>query len=62
MTNVPYYTPSQRWGSKFGSMDLVDGIVKDGLQDAYSGTLMGTYAEQCKERCIDIVMHNIHLL
>ncbi|KAJ3321113.1 erg10, acetyl-CoA C-acetyltransferase [Boothiomyces sp. JEL0866] len=49
MSNVPYYSPSQRFGSKFGHQELVDGIVKDGLWDAFNGFLMGNAAELCAE-------------
>jgi acetyl-CoA C-acetyltransferase len=36
MSNVPYYLPKQRWGSKYGHQELVDGIIKDGLFDVYN--------------------------
>lgn len=45
MTNVPYYDTSARWGAKFGDRELVDGLVRDGLQDAFSGVAMGNTAE-----------------
>lgn len=45
MTNVPYYDTSARWGAKFGDRKLVDGLVSDGLQDAFSGVAMGNTAE-----------------
>ncbi|KAJ3328264.1 erg10, acetyl-CoA C-acetyltransferase, partial [Blyttiomyces sp. JEL0837] len=47
MSNVPYYLPKQRWGSKYGNQEIVDGIVKDGLFDVYNETLMGNCAEVC---------------
>ncbi len=47
MSNVPYYLPQQRWGSKYGNQELVDGIVKDGLWDVYNSYLMGEAAEIC---------------
>lgn len=49
MSNVPYYSPNQRFGSKFGHQELVDGIVKDGLWDVYNGYAMGNAAELCAE-------------
>ncbi|KAJ3275270.1 erg10, acetyl-CoA C-acetyltransferase [Terramyces sp. JEL0728] len=49
MSNVPYYAPSQRFGAKFGHQETVDGIIKDGLWDAYNGFLMGNAAEICAE-------------
>ncbi|OLY84080.1 Acetyl-CoA acetyltransferase, partial [Smittium mucronatum] len=30
MTNTPFYTPSTRFGAKFGNQSLIDGIVRDG--------------------------------
>ncbi len=45
MSNVPYYDTSARWGAKFGDRELVDGLVRDGLQDAFSGVAMGNTAE-----------------
>lgn len=45
MSNVPYYVPSARWGSKYGNAALVDGLAKDGLTDAYDGQAMGVCAD-----------------
>ncbi|KAI9325328.1 Thiolase, N-terminal domain-containing protein [Zopfochytrium polystomum] len=47
MSNVPYYLAKQRWGSKYGHQEIVDGIVKDGLFDVYNEYLMGNAAELC---------------
>lgn len=47
MSNVPYYSTTQRFGSKYGNQELVDGIVKDGLWDVYNSFLMGNAAEIC---------------
>ncbi|CAG8511091.1 1141_t:CDS:2 [Ambispora gerdemannii] len=47
MTNTPYYAPKARFGSKYGDQTLVDGIIKDGLTDAYDNNLMGIAAETC---------------
>ncbi|MDG2449010.1 MAG: beta-ketoacyl synthase N-terminal-like domain-containing protein, partial [Saprospiraceae bacterium] len=33
MSNIPYYVPKMRWGSKFGGAEMVDGLQKDGLID-----------------------------
>ncbi len=41
MTNIPFYVPQLRWGSKFGSSGLIDGLQKDGLTDAYDQQAMG---------------------
>lgn len=45
MSNIPYYVPSARWGSKYGNVQLVDGLAKDGLTDAYNHKAMGTSAD-----------------
>ena len=42
MSLVPFYSPSARSGNKYGNTVLLDGIVADGLQDAYSKEMMGT--------------------
>lgn len=41
MSNIPYYTPGMRWGAKYGSSELIDGLQKDGLTDAYNHQAMG---------------------
>lgn len=47
MSNVPHYLASLRKGCKFGDQTMVDGVVKDGLGDAYSGEAMGLLGEEC---------------
>jgi acetyl-CoA C-acetyltransferase len=47
MSNVPYYLPKQRFGSKYGDVVAVDGLRKDGLSDAYGKYAMGVCAEKC---------------
>jgi acetyl-CoA C-acetyltransferase len=47
MSNVPYYLPTARTGSKYGHTQMIDGLQKDGLTDAYSGSGMGDAAEVC---------------
>jgi acetyl-CoA C-acetyltransferase len=47
MTNTPYYIPSARSGARYGNQTLVDGVVRDGLSDAYDGQAMGFAAEEC---------------
>ncbi len=46
MTNVPYYVPKARFGYKYGSATLVDGLENDGLKDAYDQCAMGQFADQ----------------
>lgn len=45
MSNIPYYLDSARWGIKYGSRPLIDGLEKDGLTDVYGGMAMGVYAD-----------------
>lgn len=47
MTNTPYYMPAARSGARFGETKLLDGIQRDGLNDAYDGLAMGVFAEKC---------------
>lgn len=47
MTNVPYYVPTARSGARFGHQQFIDGVLKDGLTDAYDDKHMGLAAEQC---------------
>ncbi|MGB4771714.1 MAG: acetyl-CoA C-acyltransferase [Chitinophagaceae bacterium] len=51
MSNVPYYAPNMRWGNKYGNVQLVDGLAKDGLTDAYDNQAMGMAAELCAREC-----------
>ncbi|KAJ8102237.1 Thiolase, N-terminal domain-containing protein [Lipomyces tetrasporus] len=48
MSNVPHYV-SVRNGIKYGGGQLIDGLQRDGLQDAYDNTFMGDAAEVCAE-------------
>ncbi len=45
MSNVPYYVPKARWGYKYGNAELVDGLARDGLLDAYDHVAMGVCAD-----------------
>ncbi len=51
MSNVPYYVPNMRWGNKFGNVNLIDGLAKDGLTDVYKNYAMGNAAELCAREC-----------
>jgi len=46
MTNAPYYVPKARFGYKYGNAELVDGLARDGLVDAYDQCAMGVFADQ----------------
>lgn len=45
MTNAPYLLPKARGGLRLGHGEVKDHMFIDGLEDAYSGRLMGTYAD-----------------
>jgi acetyl-CoA C-acetyltransferase len=47
MSNVPYYDRSARTGVRMGNVELVDGMVHDGLWDVYDQQHMGVCAEAC---------------
>ena len=47
MSNVPHYFSKGRTGQKLGNMQLIDGLVKDGLTDVYNKSHMGNCAELC---------------
>lgn len=42
MSNIPFYMPKLRWGAKYGHAEVLDGLQKDGLTDAYDHQAMGT--------------------
>lgn len=50
MSNIPFYLPNMRWGSKFGSVQAVDGLQRDGLVDVYGNKAMGVYADATAEK------------
>jgi len=47
MSNVPYYDRSTRTGARMGNVELVDGMIHDGLWDVYNQQHMGICAEHC---------------
>ncbi len=47
MSNAPHYLPTLRAGAKYGDQTLVDGVLKDGLTDAYAKEHMGLQGELC---------------
>lgn len=51
MSNVPYYAPNMRWGNKYGNVQFIDGLAKDGLTDVYNNYAMGNAAELCAKEC-----------
>ncbi|MFN3951130.1 MAG: acetyl-CoA C-acyltransferase [Thermaurantimonas sp.] len=47
MSMVPHYLGNGRTGQKLGDLKLVDGILRDGLLDAFDGNHMGACGELC---------------
>jgi acetyl-CoA C-acetyltransferase len=47
MSAVPFYLENLRWGNKYGSTSMIDGLQKDGLTDCYSNFAMGCAADIC---------------
>ena len=46
MSQIPHYV-HLRNGTKFGPSQLIDGMQKDGLVDAYDQNAMGVCADAC---------------
>ena len=47
MSNAPHYITQSRKGYGYGNGVLVDGIVRDGLQDPYDQAMMGNCGDLC---------------
>ncbi len=45
MTNAPYLMPKARSGARLGHAEMKDALFLDGLEDAETGGLMGTFAQ-----------------
>jgi len=50
MSNAPFIVDKARWGSRLGHAKLVDVMLRDGLEDAYTGVHMGETAENVAEK------------
>ncbi|MFQ5510082.1 MAG: thiolase family protein [Leptospirillia bacterium] len=50
MSRVPHLAMESRTGRKLGDLTLVDGLIADGLTDAYGGMHMGVCADRTAER------------
>ncbi|MBN2240215.1 MAG: acetyl-CoA C-acetyltransferase [Dehalococcoidales bacterium] len=50
MSQIPYYLPAARWGARMNNVDLVDGMVNDGLWEKFYGYHMGITSENIMER------------
>ena len=49
MSQAPHYIPTGRTGIRYGNGQMIDAIVRDGLQDPYNGDMMGVCGEICAE-------------
>jgi acetyl-CoA C-acetyltransferase len=47
MSRAPYILPKAREGMRIGHGQVLDHMFLDGLEDAYEGRLMGSFAEDC---------------
>ncbi|MCX7606963.1 MAG: acetyl-CoA C-acyltransferase [Bacteroidia bacterium] len=47
MSQTPFYLPQLRVGNRFGHGQTIDGILRDGLEDAYCSLTMGEVTEKC---------------
>lgn len=47
MSRVPHYLPGSRTGTKLGNITMLDGMVFDGLTDAYKQEHMGNCGDLC---------------
>ncbi|GAA0182153.1 acetyl-CoA C-acetyltransferase [Clostridium sediminicola] len=50
MSQAPYILNKARWGQRMGDGTLVDGMIKDGLWDAFNDYHMGITAENIAEQ------------
>src|SRR5258705_8329669 len=51
MDRAPYLLPSGRWGQRMGDAEVYDSMLRDGLNDAFSGEHSGWHTE-------DLVVRN----
>jgi acetyl-CoA C-acetyltransferase len=47
LASQAYYLPGARAGHRLGNGEMLDGILRDGLQNAYDGIHMGLHGELC---------------
>ena len=50
MTNAPYMIPNARNGYRYGNGEIIDAVVRDALQDPYSGDMMGNSGDRCAKK------------
>ncbi len=46
MSQIPFYLPKARYGYGYGNGEIVDGLVEDGLTDAYDRIAMGVCGDR----------------
>ena len=51
MDRAPYLVESGRWGYRMGDGAIVDSMLRDGLNDAFSGEHSGWHTEDLVNRC-----------
>ena len=50
MDRAPYLLPSGRWGQRMGNAEIYDSMLRDGLNDAFSGEHSGWHTEDLVKR------------
>ena len=50
MDQAPYLAPGARWGQRMGDAALLDSLLRDGLNDAFSGQHSGWHTEDLATR------------
>ena len=50
MSNAPHYAKGVRSGVRMGNVEMIDGMLHDGLTDVYGQVPMGVCAEDCAVR------------
>ncbi|MBL4826441.1 MAG: thiolase family protein [Spongiibacteraceae bacterium] len=50
MTQAPYFQPGAREGLRMGHREVKDHLFFDGLEDAYTGRAMGSFAQECVDQ------------
>ena len=50
MDQAPYLIPSGRWGQRMGNAEIYDSMLRDGLNDAFSGEHSGWHTEDLVAR------------
>jgi len=50
MDQAPYLAPGARWGYRMGDAQIIDSMLRDGLNDAFSGEHSGWHTEDLVKR------------